>query len=652
MKEKENEIPLLDLAPKLKRPLSLWNPLDYLRLLFWVFFFPQAIRWYVQTFSKPEYRNINEFKNFKEFRKVVWNDPILGKLILQAFITILIAAPGICLILRAFNVPINWFGVVLGVALGVVGGVALCVALGVAGGVQKVLVGIVAGAVTLGLVGIMFAGVFGVARGVAFGAAGGMGFGAAVVMLVILVRTWSIVVSEGVDISVAVDMVSRETRVEAFSVAAGIASIAIIMRLSEYVYTTLHLAFFPKAKKIKCLPQLGRIVFLPLPGIQKQLEYQLDTNWETGVKNANQLLEYSHQFIPAVKAIRLKLEQSSRDVMLSRISTLAIKPYDWKLLPALSKKPMNIYWKFKLVPHLNTPANAACAGFWFWHKKESHKAVKAFSAVQDLRHGAEIYDIAKVIDKGINTTDMQTIAAMEVETNWLDSLPDPELRTGTLRALRIIHAVAGEARVALNARALLNRSTAINRAVADLTDLMETGSDFCPEPEWPLIQDIAHQWKEIFSRAGGVIGEEVLRQPILNPYEGYSGLPVTGSTFTGRADILRQIETHWAIGGLMPVLILYGHRRMGKTSVLRSLAKNTDANNLYVYLDMQNAGWVEHTGQLLLDFAEAVHKIASNSGLDIGAPLPPQIIRPSTLHAALSTLSWNESMNACAKANA
>src|ERR671932_171693 len=43
-------VPRLDLTPKLKRPLSLWNPLDYLRLLYWVFYFPQALRWYVDTF--------------------------------------------------------------------------------------------------------------------------------------------------------------------------------------------------------------------------------------------------------------------------------------------------------------------------------------------------------------------------------------------------------------------------------------------------------------------------------------------------------------------------------------------------------------------------------------------------------------------------
>ena len=39
-------------APRRCRPLSLWNPLDYLVLLYWIFYFPQALRWYVETFSE------------------------------------------------------------------------------------------------------------------------------------------------------------------------------------------------------------------------------------------------------------------------------------------------------------------------------------------------------------------------------------------------------------------------------------------------------------------------------------------------------------------------------------------------------------------------------------------------------------------------
>ncbi|WP_237745557.1 MULTISPECIES: hypothetical protein [Planktothrix] len=54
MSSTQKPIPRLDLAPKLNRPLSLFNPLDYLRLLYWVFFFPQAIEWYLETFKQKK----------------------------------------------------------------------------------------------------------------------------------------------------------------------------------------------------------------------------------------------------------------------------------------------------------------------------------------------------------------------------------------------------------------------------------------------------------------------------------------------------------------------------------------------------------------------------------------------------------------------
>ncbi|UCH98036.1 MAG: ATP-binding protein, partial [Candidatus Aminicenantes bacterium] len=112
----DNTVPRLDLAPRLKRPLSLWNPLDYLRLLYWVFFFPQAIRWYIEKFGKPGYQ---DSKGYKATKEVLRNDPVQSKLILQAFFILIISSAGISWGLSAVGVPVNWFGVAVGVGYGV-----------------------------------------------------------------------------------------------------------------------------------------------------------------------------------------------------------------------------------------------------------------------------------------------------------------------------------------------------------------------------------------------------------------------------------------------------------------------------------------------------------------------------------------------------
>ncbi len=81
-------VPLLDLAPKRKTPLSLWNPLDYLLLLYWVFFFPQAIRWYVEKFGTVEYKPEN--RNWRGFFKLLRDDSIQRNLFAQGLLLTLL----------------------------------------------------------------------------------------------------------------------------------------------------------------------------------------------------------------------------------------------------------------------------------------------------------------------------------------------------------------------------------------------------------------------------------------------------------------------------------------------------------------------------------------------------------------------------------
>ncbi len=611
----ENEVPLLDLAPKLKRPLSLWNPLDYLRLLYWIFLFPQALHWYEREFGKHEYQNAEGYEIIK---KVFRKDFVRRQLVFQAVITLIATEFLTAWGFAALGIPINFLALAVGGAVGVTIGALI-------GAIDSVAFGVTFG-VALSVAGSIIGGVaFAALEKVTIALA--LGISLAIAGSVALTEKFmpnglGEVVGTGIGVSISLSFVLTFALNFLSAVVFMVTFNIFLIRPFDFLLLGVPGSLFWKSGGGGNLCQASRIVCLPLPGLQKQLENWLMQNWTTGLYNAQQLLIYSMQYAPVREAIKLTLNRLELDSLLPKVTMLINQSFDWDIIsPFQYNESLDEEYVSELNSHLNTQAEVVCAGFWFWHKKRSADAVKAFSIVRELPHGPEIYGIAHAIDRGIKVTNSKAIADMEDETNWLDSLPAPELRPGTLRALRMLHSVAGEARVALNARAPLNRSSAINRAVADLTTLIETSGSFCPEPEWSLIQDIARKWKEIFTREGGVIGEEVLRQAVSNPYEGYSGLPVTGSSFTGRTGIMSQIETHWTVGGPMPVLILYGHRRMGKTSVLRNLSQNTDLNNLYVYLDMQNAGWIEHTGQLLLDFAEAVHKAVSQSGLDTG-PAP------------------------------
>ncbi|VEP18466.1 hypothetical protein H1P_80021 [Hyella patelloides LEGE 07179] len=113
---KDNSVPKLDLAPKLKRPLSLRNPLDYLRLLYWVFYFPQALRWYLDTFGGG-YIPDTEMSARKGWQ-ILGQNSVQRNLLLQGVILTVIIPPLLCQFLEQIGIEVDWFGVAGGVALG------------------------------------------------------------------------------------------------------------------------------------------------------------------------------------------------------------------------------------------------------------------------------------------------------------------------------------------------------------------------------------------------------------------------------------------------------------------------------------------------------------------------------------------------------
>lgn len=137
------------------------------------------------------------------------------------------------------------------------------------------------------------------------------------------------------------------------------------------------------------------------------------------------------------------------------------------------------------------------------------------------------------------------------------------------------------------------------------------------------LRNLARKWARLI-RPGGEAGEPA-REPVKNVYLGYSGLPVEGPTFVGRADVLRQLERLWTGADQnWAAIFLYGQRRMGKTSVLRNLQKALRPGTVVVQLDMQGAAWVDHTGQLLYEFAKAIHKRCTEMNLDAGEKPRPE----------------------------
>ena len=153
---KESTVPTINLAPKLRRDLSLWNPFDYLLLLYWVFYFPQAIGWYVETRGGR--------------MQFLRDHPVQLRLGIQGLLLTVITPLIICSIAANLGLSVNWVGVVSGVVWGVVWGVVFGVVWGVVSGVVY--------GVGLGVGwGVVWGVVYGVGLGVVSGVVSGVVLG-------------------------------------------------------------------------------------------------------------------------------------------------------------------------------------------------------------------------------------------------------------------------------------------------------------------------------------------------------------------------------------------------------------------------------------------------------------------------------------------
>jgi hypothetical protein len=472
------------------------------------------------------------------------------------------------------------FGVAIDVGVrmaeGVVDGVAEGVAGGVAGGVAVGLAGGVAGGVAVGVAG-------GVAAGVAVGLAGGVAFGVAFGVMVLRPEAW------------------------------------LLGRFS---------------------PSLARVTPLPLPGLRRRLRAWLEADWEAGLRSADQFLRYSLQFIPVVGAVNDALALTPSQDLLPAVSRLADSPYDWDLLRYASAPLANglkksaaegffllpqkwrSRWaqRFSIEPRLDTPAHAAAAAFWYLHEGQPEQAAQAFAVVRHLPHGESLYRLATALARAAQVPDAAALAALGEDKDFLQiTLPPqaPLLHPAAWQAVEHLRRAAQEALAVQRSVSRAIRSQALNRALGEVVAI-EQLKQTLPDTERDLTLQIAAAWRDALLALAGQVGQAAITQPVRNPY--VVGDPVIGAKFAGREDIMRRLEELWRGADTLPSVALYGHRRMGKTSILRNLNAHLGAGLRLAYFDLQRLGEASRgPADLFLALADAVQRALQENG----RPLPP-----------------------------
>lgn len=185
--------------------------------------------------------------------------------------------------------------------------------------------------------------------------------------------------------------------------------------------------------------------------------------------------------------------------------------------------------------------------------------------------------------------------------------------------LRTFSHVSQDVEAALNQVTVYHQRLALN-TVGDRLNSLVRELTLSSDPYAARFYPIATRWHQMVSGHVQEMAEAVEQsQEIDNPY--IVGVPLTEQQeiFVGRTDIVGRIE-QLLVDRRSPPLLLYGQRRMGKTSLLRNLGRLLPRTIVPLFVDGQKAALASDYPDFLSTIAGEMARSAQGQR---GLSLPP-----------------------------
>jgi hypothetical protein len=200
------------------------------------------------------------------------------------------------------------------------------------------------------------------------------------------------------------------------------------------------------------------------------------------------------------------------------------------------------------------------------------------------------------------------------------SLAAGDLEGPASALLRSFSRISQDVDAALRQESAYNQRLALS-AVEDRLDVLLRELTRSSERYAARFRPVAIHWRQIVAKHIHTLAAEVeQRQEIDSPY--IIGVPLTEQqeVFVGRADISARIE-QLLLDRRRPPLLLYGQRRMGKTSLLNNLGRLLPSTIVPLFVDLQGpaAQSSDHSG-LLYNLGRGMTESAQRQR---GLALPP-----------------------------
>jgi hypothetical protein len=268
-----------------------------------------------------------------------------------------------------------------------------------------------------------------------------------------------------------------------------------------------------------------------------------------------------------------------------------------------------------------------------------------YEGVRQLKQGDEVASSFATIATFLDARTVETLASGHEQLAWVDKLADPLLRPEVIETLKALGDVSQEVAAFARATNTGQRSAALNRAAGALNELAGYVQRDVLPPERVLLDRALDLWKSIVAAEQGRLGEAALQEmapaarraagivertsaawerpamPFGNPY--IVGDPVYPPLLVGRKDVFDRIGEVWSAKKNPDSIIIYGHRRMGKSSILRNLDQVAPQGSVVVYADMAGeTSFVASTADLLLGLADRVYTAVRRVYPDTACPEP------------------------------
>jgi len=240
-------------------------------------------------------------------------------------------------------------------------------------------------------------------------------------------------------------------------------------------------------------------------------------------------------------------------------------------------------------------------------REEGFRQIAFVASERRLQRRAAIATLVEVAMDDLQAKSVSEMADLAEKIDWTTDAP-VELPVELTAALPRFDRTAGHVGQYFVLHSAYRKGEALSRAVAEVVALQRS-LIAARGKAVPRLLQVANEWHRLLEEEREIFRTQTkAKREIPNPF--VFGNPVVETeynVFTGRQDIVRQVEESMLGATQAPTLLLHGPRRMGKTSILNQLPRLLGPGFAPAVVDCQNPAVTGSVATLLRYLSRALN---------------------------------------------